>query len=91
MLTKDPKFGIFSNTSCKSSETYLIDWSQVYSIFYNNDLSDISNDQLAYQRIRDSRLHAIAARHVVFPYNNAVKWIVEHANRTDRSFNDISG
>ena len=44
MLTKDPNFGIFFDTSGKISETYQIDWSRVYSIFYTDHLSDISND-----------------------------------------------
>ena len=91
MLTKDPKFGIFPDTSGRISETYQIEWSQVYSIFYNDDLSDISKNQLDYQRIRDSGLHAIAARLAILPYNNAIKWIVEHANPTYRSFNNIAG
>ena len=91
MLTKDPNFGIFSDTSGRISETYQIDWSWVYSFFDNDDLSDIPNDQLAYQRIRDSRLHAIATRPAILPYNDVVKWIVEHANATNGSFNDISG
>ena len=48
MLTKDPNFGIFSDTSGRVSETYEVYWSRIYSIFYNNDLSDIQNDQSAY-------------------------------------------
>ena len=48
MLTKDPNFGIFSNTSGRIFETYQIDWSRVYSIFYNDDLSYILNDQQYY-------------------------------------------
>ena len=91
ILTKDPNFGIFSDTNGKIYETCQIDWSRVYSIFYKNDLFDISNDQLAYQRIRDSGLHNIAAIPTILPYNDAVKWIVEYANPTDRSFNDIVG
>ena len=91
MLTKDPNFGIFSDSSGKVSETYQIDSSWVYSNFYNNDLSDIPDDQLAYERIRDSRLHAIVARPAILPYNDTIKWIMEHANPTDHSFNDIPG
>ena len=44
MLTKDPKFGILSDTSGRIYETYQIEWSWVYSIFYNDDLSNILND-----------------------------------------------
>ena len=91
MLTKDPKFCIFSDTSGKVTETYQIDWSRVYSIFDNDDLSDIQNDHLAYQRIRDSGIHVIAARPSILPYNDTVKWIVEHTNPEDRSFNDSAG
>ena len=41
MLTKDPNFGIFSDTSGRVSETYQVDWSMIYSIFDNYDLSNI--------------------------------------------------
>ena len=40
MFTKDPNFGVFSNISGKVYETYQLDWSRVYSIFDNNELSD---------------------------------------------------
>ena len=90
MFTKDAKFSIFSDTSGRIYETYQVGWSRVYSILYNDELSDIPNDQLDYQRIRDSRLHAIAARPAILPYNDAIKWIVEHENPTDCSFNDIA-
>ena len=88
MLTKDPKFGIFSDTSWGITNIYKIEWPRVYAIFYNDDLSDIQDNQLAYQRIRNSGLHSIAARPAILPYNDAVKWIVEHANSKYRSFND---
>ena len=86
MLTKDPNFGIFLDASGRITETYQIDWPRVYSIFDNDDLSDIRNDQLAYEKIRDSWLHTIAFRHAILPYTDAVKWIVDHANPKDRSF-----
>ena len=91
MLTKDPNFGIFSHTSGRVIETYQIDWSRVYSIFDNEDLSDIQTNQSDYQRIRDSRLHSIADRPSILPYNDVVKWIMEHANPRDCSFNDNAG
>ena len=53
MLTKDPKFGIFSDTSGRITDTYKIEWPRVYAIFDNDDFSDIQNNQLAYQRMRD--------------------------------------
>ena len=91
MLTKDPNFGVFSDTSSRVNETYQLDWSWVYSIFDNNDLSDFQDDQLIYERIRDSGIHMIAARPTVLPYNDAVRWIIDHASPKDRSFNTIIG
>ena len=45
MLTKEPNFGVFSDTSGRVSETYQLDWSRIYSIFYNNDLSDFQDEK----------------------------------------------
>ena len=70
MLTKDSNFGFFSDTSCRVTKTYQIDWSRIYSIFDNDNLSDIQNDQSAYQKIRDSGLHAITSRPSILPYTN---------------------
>ena len=70
MLTKDPNFGIFSDTNGRIIEIYQIDWTRIYSNFYNDDLFDIQNDQLTYQKIRDSRLHAIASRTAILPYTD---------------------
>ena len=91
MLTKNPNFDIFSDTNGRIIETYQIDWPGIYSIFYNGDLSDIQNDQLTYQKIWYSGLHAITSRPAILPYIDAVKWIVDHANPKDRSFNDSTG
>ena len=33
----------------------------------------------------------IAARLVVLPYNDTVRWVIEHANPKDRSFNTSTG
>ena len=89
MLTKDPNFGIFLDTSGRiDTDTYKIEWPRVYAIFDNDDFSDIQDNQLAYQTIRDSGLHSITARTAILPYNGVVKWIVEHANPKDRSFSD---
>ena len=41
MLTKAPNFGIFLDTSGRVTETYQIEWPRVYSIFDNDDFSDI--------------------------------------------------
>ena len=78
MLIKDSNIDIFSDTIGRIIETYQIDWPMVYSIFDNDELSDIQNDQLAYQKIRDSGLHAIAAKLAILPYIDAVNWIVDH-------------
>ena len=91
MLTKDPNFGFFSDTSGRVTKTYQIDWSRIYSIFYNDNLLDIQNNQLAYQKIRDSGLHAIATRPSILPYTDPVKWIVDNENPKDRSFNGNTG
>ena len=90
MLTKDPNFGIFSDTSGRVTKTYQIDWSRIYSIFDNENLSDIQNDQLAYQKIRDSGLHAIATRPSILPYTDPIKWIMDNENPKDRCFNGNS-
>ena len=47
MFTKDPNFGIFSDTSGRITETYQIEWSRVYAIFYNDKFFDIQDNQLA--------------------------------------------
>ena len=91
MFTKDPNFGVFSATSSRVTETYHLDWSGVYSIFDNNDLSYFQSDQKVYERIRDSSLHMIAARSAILPYNDAVRWIIDHTNVKNRSFNTSIG
>ena len=91
MFTKDPNFGVFFYTSGWVYETYQLDWSWVYSIFDNNDLSNFQSDQLVYERIRDSGLHMIAARPAILPYNDVVRWIVDHTNVKYRSFNTNTG
>ena len=69
MFIKDPNFGIFSDTSGKITEAYQIEWSRVYEIFDNDKFSHIQDNQLAYERIRDSRLHSLTARLATLPYN----------------------
>ena len=91
MLPKDPNFGIFSDTSGRITETYQIEWSRVYEIFDNDKFSDIQDNQLAYKRIRDSRLHSLAARPAILPYNEVVKWIVEHADPKSHCLNNSRG
>ena len=91
MFTKDPNFGIFSDTSGRINETYQIEWSRVYEIFDNDKFSDIQDNQLGYERIRDSRLHSVVARPAILPYIDTVKWIVEHVEPKDCSLNDSRG
>ena len=73
IFTKDPNFGVFFDTSGRVSKTYQLDWSQVYSIFDNNDLSYFQGNQLIYERIRDFGLHMISARPTILPYNDAAR------------------
>ena len=91
MFMKDSNFGFFFDTSGRVSETYQLDWSQAYSTFDNNGLSDFQSNQLIYERIRDFGLHMIAARPTVLPYIDAVIWIIDHANLKDCSFNTSIG
>ena len=49
--SKDPNAGIFSDTNKWESETYYLDWSQIYAIFNNDDFYTISNDQSVYTNI----------------------------------------
>ena len=65
MLTKDPNFGIFSDSSGRITETYQIEWSRFYAILDNETFFDIQDNQLDYERIRDSRLHSVATRRVL--------------------------
>ena len=88
MLTEDPNFGVFSDTSGRVSETYQLDWSKIYSIFYNDDLSNFQDDQPIYKRIRDSSTHMIVERHSIIPYNDAIIWIIDYANPKDHYFNN---
>ena len=69
MFTKDPNIGIFSDTNGRITETYQIEWTRVYEIFDNDNFSHIQDNQLAYERIRDSGLHFLAARPAILPYN----------------------
>ena len=43
---------------------------------------------MAYQKIRNSRRHAITTRPDILPYTDVVKCIVDHENPKERSFND---
>ena len=48
---KDPNAGIFTDTSGYVSKSLIIEWSRIYTIFNNDDLSSVDHDQLAYLQI----------------------------------------
>ena len=50
----DTNIGIFTDTSGHVSKVIHLDWSRIYSIFDNDDLSTINHDQLSYVNIMNS-------------------------------------
>ena len=70
---KDPNAGVFTYTSGCVSDTLYLDWSRIYTIFYNDDLSSVTHDQPTYEWIQSSQLHCIVARTRFIPYTNPVK------------------
>ena len=70
---KDPNSGIFSNTNGRVSETYHLDWSRIYSIFYNDDFSGIQHDHPDIINISKSQIHAITSRPSFMHYTDTVK------------------
>ena len=48
---KDPNASVFTDTNGYMSESLIIEWSRIYTIFNNDDLSSVDHDQLAYLRI----------------------------------------
>ena len=52
--SKDQNAEIFTDTSGQIFENVYVDWSRIYSIFYNDDLSTIPQDQPAYINIKSS-------------------------------------
>ena len=89
--SKDPNAEMFTDTTGRISENVYVDWSRIYSIFDNNDLSAIPQDQPAYINIKSSHLHLISARPSFMPCTNAVKWALDHAKPEERVFNDYIG
>ena len=51
---KDPNAGVFTDTSGYVSESLIIEWSKIYTIFDNDDSSSVDHDQLAYLQIHNS-------------------------------------
>ena len=59
---KDPNASVFTDTSGYVSESLIIDWPRIYTIFDNDDFSSFEHDQLAYLQIRNSQLHRVGAK-----------------------------
>ena len=51
---KDPNVDVFTDTSGRVSDTLYLDYSRIYTIFYNDDLSSAMHDQPAYEHIQSS-------------------------------------
>ena len=77
---KDPNAGVFIDTSGYVSESSYVDWSIIYSIFYSDDFSSVTNDQHFYINIRNSQLHCITTRPAFMPYTDPVKWALDHVD-----------
>ena len=56
LKNKDPNASVFTDTSGYVSESLIIEWSRIYTIFDNDDLSSIDHDQLAYLQISNSQI-----------------------------------
>ena len=68
-----------------------LNWSRIYSIFDNDDLLAIPQDQLVYINIKRSHIHLIVAIPVFIPYTDAVKRVLNHGKPEERVFNDYIG
>ena len=86
---KDPNAVVFTDTSGYVSETSYIEWSRIYSIFYNDDFSCVDHNQPAYLHIRNSQLHRVAAIPPFMPYTDPVKWALAHVDPKEGIFHDI--
>ena len=71
------------------SESVIIEWYRIYTIFYNDDLSSVNHDQLAYLHIRNSQLHRVGSRMPFMPYTDPIMWALDHADPKERIFCDI--
>ena len=71
------------------SESLIIEWSRIYTIFYNDDLSFVDHDQLAYLQIHNSQLHRVGATMPFIPYTDPVMWALDHVDPKERIFRDI--
>ena len=71
------------------SESLIIEWSRIYTIFDNDDLSSIDHDQLAFLQIRNSQLHCVGARPPFMPYIDVFMWALDHVDPKERIFRDI--
>ena len=89
--SKDPNAETFTDTSGRVSENVNLNWSRIYSIFDNDDLLAIPQDQLVYINIKSSQLHLIVSIPVFMPYIDAVKWVLNHTKPEEQVFNDYIG
>ena len=71
------------------SESLIIDWSRIYTIFDNDDFSSIDHDQLAYLQIHNYQLHRIGSRTPFMPYIDLIIWALDHVDPKERIFCDI--
>lgn len=53
----------------------------MYEKFMKEDFPLEEYDLNVYKNIKASGLYAIAARHVLIPYNNAKKWTFSHLDK----------
>ena len=79
-MSKDPNTGIFTDTSGRVSETLNLNWSRIYLILDNDNLSTITQDQFSYVNNRNCLLHAFSYWPHFMSYTNSIKWELDHTN-----------
>ena len=94
-LIDEPKYrdhnaGIYTETEGDVTKTFSLYWDHIYSIFDNDDLSEVENDVQAFQNITKSQIHAIVACPAIMPYTEVVHWLVELADPNTQMFRDAS-
>ena len=67
LKNKDRNASVFTDTSGYVSERLIIEWSRIYTVFDNDDLSSVDHDQLAYLQIHNSQLRRVGARPLFMP------------------------
>ena len=71
------------------SQSLIIEWSRIYTIFYNDDFSSVDHDQLAYLQISNSQLHRVGSRLPFMTYTDPVMWALDHVDPKEGIFRDI--